>query len=63
MQLMQFNKIETLPDPIDFLVFDQRTWQLVDHQSFQEITYDSVDQDVNRKTSSDHCPIVVEVDL
>jgi endonuclease/exonuclease/phosphatase family metal-dependent hydrolase len=50
-------------DPIDFLVFDQRTWQLVDRQSFQEITYDRVDQDVNRKTPSDHCPIVVEVDL
>jgi endonuclease/exonuclease/phosphatase family metal-dependent hydrolase len=48
--------------PIDFLVFDARAWALVDEASFTEITYDTGDWDAQRRTPSDHCPIVVTLD-
>jgi hypothetical protein len=51
------------PQPIDFLVFDDRAWQMVDEASFQEITYDSEDQDPERGTPSDHCSIAVSLEL
>jgi endonuclease/exonuclease/phosphatase family metal-dependent hydrolase len=46
-------------EPIDFLVFDERAWRLVDEASFEEIVYDTGDWDAQRHTPSDHCPIVV----
>jgi endonuclease/exonuclease/phosphatase family metal-dependent hydrolase len=49
--------------PIDFLVFDDRAWQMVDEASFQEITYDPRDQDLERGMPSDHCPIAVRFEL
>ena len=49
-------------DPIDFLVFDDRAWRLVDEASFEEIVYDAGDWDAQRQTPSDHCPIVVGLD-
>jgi endonuclease/exonuclease/phosphatase family metal-dependent hydrolase len=48
--------------PIDFLVFDARAWTLVDEASFTEIIYDTADWDGQRRTPSDHCPIVVGLD-
>ena len=53
----------SFPQPIDFLVFDDRAWQMVDEASFREITYDPEDQDLERGTPSDHCPIAVTLDL
>jgi hypothetical protein len=53
----------SFPQPIDFLVFDDRAWQLVDEASFAEITYDPEDQDLARGTPSDHCPIAVTLEL
>ena len=53
----------SFPQPIDFLVFDDRAWQMVDEASFQEITYDPEDQDLARGTPSDHCPIAVSLEL
>ena len=53
----------SFPEPIDFVVFDDRAWQMVDEASFREITYDAADQDLARGTPSDHCPIAVTVDL
>jgi hypothetical protein len=53
----------SFPEPIDFLVFDDRAWQLVDQASFQEITYDPEDRDTVRGTPSDHCPIAVTVEF
>jgi hypothetical protein len=44
----------SFPQPIDFLLFDDRAWQMVDEASFQEITYDTEDQDLERGTPSDH---------
>src|SRR5215213_2922751 len=49
------------PQPIDFLVFDDRAWLQVAHSTFREITWDSEDQDVARATPSDHCPKAVEM--
>ena len=49
-------------DPIDFIVFDDRAWGLVDETSFAEIVYDAGDWDADRHTPSDHCPIVVGLD-
>jgi endonuclease I/endonuclease/exonuclease/phosphatase family metal-dependent hydrolase len=51
------------PQPIDFLVFDERAWQMVDEASFQEITYDPEDHDLARGTPSDHCAIAVSLEL
>ena len=51
------------PQPIDFLVFDDRAWQLVDQDSFTQATYDAADQDEARHTPSDHCPIAVDLNL
>ena len=51
------------PQPIDFLVFDDRAWQLVDESSFEEIVYDPEDQDFARGTPSDHCPIAVSLEI
>jgi hypothetical protein len=48
--------------PIDFVVFDDRAWALVDEASFAEIVYDAADWDAQRRTPSDHCPIVVGLD-
>ena len=53
----------SFPQPIDFLVFDDRAWQRVDQASFQEITYDPEDQDLARGTPSDHCAIAASLDL
>jgi endonuclease I len=53
----------SFPQPIDFLVFDDRAWRLVDEISFQEITYDPQDRDAARGTPSDHCPIAVTLEL
>jgi len=49
-------------EPIDFIVFDDRAWRLVDETSFAEIVYDADDWDADRHTPSDHCPIVVVLD-
>jgi hypothetical protein len=49
-------------DPIDFIVFDNRAWRLVDEPSFEEIVYDAGDWDAQRRTPSNHCPIVVVLD-
>jgi hypothetical protein len=49
-------------DPIDFIVFDDRSWGLVDEPSFEEIVYDPGDWDAQLCTPSDHCPIVVALD-
>ncbi len=51
------------PQPIDFLVFDQRSWARVDRGSFRELDYDEADRDADRRLPSDHCPLVVEIDL
>jgi hypothetical protein len=51
------------PRPIDFLVFDDRAWQLVDQASFRQVTYDAADQDEARGTPSDHCPVAVDLRL
>lgn len=51
------------PDPVDFLVFDDRAWDLVDEASFAELTYDAADQDVARGTPSDHCARSVSLRL
>jgi hypothetical protein len=51
------------PQPIDFLVFDDRAWHMVDEASFQEITYDPEDEDLERGTPSDHCAIAVSLEL
>ena len=48
--------------PIDFLVFDDRAWTSVSEASFEEIVYDTDDWDAQRRTPSDHCPIVVVLD-
>jgi len=50
------------PDPIDFMVFDQRAWRWVDRNSFALIDYDDVDRDADRGTPSDHCPALVDLD-
>lgn len=50
-------------DAIDFLVFDERAWALVDPDTFREIDYDPADRDVARGTPSDHCPLVVDLDF
>lgn len=47
--------------PIDFFVFDERAWRMVDQDSFEQITYAPADRDAARRTPSDHCPIVVEL--
>jgi exonuclease III len=47
---------------IDFLVFDARAWTLAREASFEEIVYDAGDWDAQRRTPSDHCPIVVVLD-
>ena len=49
-------------EPIDFIVFDDRSWRLVDAPSFEEIVYDTDDWDADGRTPSDHCPIVVVLD-
>jgi hypothetical protein len=49
------------PQPIDFLVFDDRSWKTVDEASFQEITKDKEDQALVRGTPSDHCAISVKL--
>jgi TIR domain len=51
------------PQPIDFLVFDDRAWRLLEEASFQEVTYDPEDQDLERGTPSDHCAIAVSLEL
>jgi predicted esterase len=48
--------------PIDFLAFDDRAWTFVDQASFTETVYDTGDWDAQRRTPSDHCPIVVGLD-
>jgi endonuclease/exonuclease/phosphatase family metal-dependent hydrolase len=48
-------------DPIDFLVFDDRLWPLVDEASFAEVLYGEA-WDPQRRTPSDHCPIAVTID-
>ena len=48
-------------EPIDFLVFDDRLWSLVDEASFAEVLYGET-WDSARRTPSDHCPIAVTVD-
>jgi exonuclease III len=48
--------------PIDFIVFDDRAWRLVDEPSFAEIAYDTDDWNAEQRTPSDHCPIVVALD-
>jgi len=53
----------SFPQAIDFLVFDDRAWQMVDEASFEEITYDPEDQELARGTPSDHCAIAVSLDL
>jgi hypothetical protein len=53
----------SFPQPIDFLVFDHRAWQLVDDASIEEVTYDPQDRDAARGTPSDHCPIAVSLEL
>jgi hypothetical protein len=45
-------------DPIDFLLFDDRVWPLVDEASFAEVLYGDI-WDLQRRTLSDHCPIAV----
>ena len=50
------------PDPIDFMVFDQRAWRWVDRESFAQIDYDPRDRDAERGTPSDHCPSFVDLD-
>jgi hypothetical protein len=52
----------SFPQPIDFLVFDARAWQMADEASFQEIVYDPEDRDPARGTPSDHSPIAVTVE-
>jgi endonuclease I/endonuclease/exonuclease/phosphatase family metal-dependent hydrolase len=53
----------SFPQPIDFLVFDDRAWQMVNEASFDEIIYDPADRDSARGTPSDHCPILVSLSL
>ncbi len=48
-------------DPIDFFVFDDRAWALVDRDSFQQVDYDASDRDLAAGTPSDHCPITVDL--
>jgi poly(3-hydroxybutyrate) depolymerase len=48
-------------DPIDFLVFDDRVWPLVNQASFAEVLYGET-WDPERRTPSDHCPIAVTLD-
>jgi len=48
-------------DPIDFLVFDEQAFALVEPESFTQLTYDAADLDPARKTPSDHCPIAVSL--
>lgn len=43
------------PQPIDFLVFDQRAWSRVKPETLKQLTYASEDQDLKRGTPSDHC--------
>ena len=50
-------------DYIDFMVFDEQARTLVDEASFTQLIYDSEDQNVENRTPSDHCPIVVEINL
>ena len=38
------------PQPIDFLVFDDRAWRLVDQGSVTQVTDDAADQDEARRT-------------
>lgn len=49
--------------PIDFLVFDRRALARVVPGSFRQIDYDAADRDEQRGTPSDHCPMVIEIDL
>ena len=53
----------SFPQPIDFLEFADRAWQMVDQGSLVEVTYDPEDQDLGRRTVSDHCPIAVSLEL
>lgn len=50
-------------DPIDFLVFDDRAWALVDPSTAREVDYDPAERDAARGTPSDHCAWVVDLDL
>jgi poly(3-hydroxybutyrate) depolymerase/endonuclease/exonuclease/phosphatase family metal-dependent hydrolase len=63
---LPFNRESTcnagFSQPIDFLVFDDRAWRLVDAASYEEVVYDDEDWDARRRTPSDHCPIVVALD-
>jgi hypothetical protein len=51
------------PQPIDFLVFDDRAWQLADRSLFRHVTYGPADQDEARHTPSDHCTLAVDLRL
>jgi endonuclease/exonuclease/phosphatase family metal-dependent hydrolase len=44
------------PEPIDFLVFDERAWSRVDRDSFDWLTYDPA-WGAEYDRISDHCPI------
>lgn len=50
-------------NPIDFMVFDDRAWRMVRPRSFEQVDYAREHQDLKRATPSDHCPIVVTLDL
>jgi len=50
-------------EPIDFFIFSDRAKQLVNEASFAQLAYESQDQNIQKKTPSDHCPIIVELSL
>lgn len=51
------------PQPIDFIVLDARAAALLVAGSFEQIDYAAADRDVARKTPSDHCPLLLDLDL
>ncbi|MEO9458828.1 MAG: endonuclease/exonuclease/phosphatase family protein [Lentilitoribacter sp.] len=48
--------------PIDFLVFNDASWELVDQQSFFELLYDDEDVYLGNRLS-DHCAVAVDLKL
>jgi len=48
-------------NPIDFFVFDEQAKIMVNEPSFTQLTYEAQDQNISRKTPSDHCPIRVDL--
>jgi hypothetical protein len=51
----------SFPQPIDFVLSDDRAWQRVDWASFQEITYNQGNQDFECGIASDRCLIAAEL--